>query len=260
MNFTREPIIQTIITPKDGFKLVVKNSKVSSLDEYIVEAVEIISFGATLFYRSYERPKPFIVPVSDYQIVEQRETKVVIKNTSIDKAIKVAGGKDPVEAPEKKKERKRTRKKKQTASDDESAVAKEELVGVLDSKAMQLNVSKAPIKNVPSLVEEREEFDSAKLASSMLPPPVSLISDTIARYKDNDEFSNSLIKPPEVKVEATSHIKALDTPANTVTVESKAVEVDEIWNEPVEVKKKRVRKPARKQSTEDKQESPTDDL
>lgn len=49
MNFTREPIIETIITPKDGYKLVVRNSKGDSQEEYHVDAVEVVSFGHSFF-------------------------------------------------------------------------------------------------------------------------------------------------------------------------------------------------------------------
>ncbi|NGX33098.1 MAG: hypothetical protein K1060chlam4_01159, partial [Candidatus Anoxychlamydiales bacterium] len=45
MNYTREPIIESIITPKEGCKLVVRNSKGGALEEYFVESVEIVSFG-----------------------------------------------------------------------------------------------------------------------------------------------------------------------------------------------------------------------
>ena len=39
MDFTREPIIETIVTPREGHKLVVRNSKVQGMEEYFVDAV-----------------------------------------------------------------------------------------------------------------------------------------------------------------------------------------------------------------------------
>ena len=70
MNFTREPIIETIISPKDGYKLCVRNSKVAGAEEFFVDAIEVVSFGNSFFFRGIERPKPFLVPVSDYEIFE----------------------------------------------------------------------------------------------------------------------------------------------------------------------------------------------
>ena len=52
MNFTREPIIETIISPKEGYKLSIRSSKGENPEEVLVEAVEIVSFGSALFYRS----------------------------------------------------------------------------------------------------------------------------------------------------------------------------------------------------------------
>ncbi|MBA3721738.1 MAG: hypothetical protein H0W88_04990 [Parachlamydiaceae bacterium] len=94
MDFTREPIIETIITPKDGCKLVVRSSKGVSQEEYFVDAVEIVSFAHSFFFRSLERPKSFLVPVTDYEVVEVREARMVLKNVSSDRSIKIGGGRE----------------------------------------------------------------------------------------------------------------------------------------------------------------------
>jgi len=94
VNFTREPIIETIVSPKDGYKLCIRNSKVSGSDEFFVDAVEVVSFGSSFFYRGQERPKPFLVPVSDYEIFEVKETRVILKNVSHDRNIKIGGGRE----------------------------------------------------------------------------------------------------------------------------------------------------------------------
>ena len=44
MNFTREPIIETIITPKEGCKLRLSSTKTEGQEEFTVDAVEIVSF------------------------------------------------------------------------------------------------------------------------------------------------------------------------------------------------------------------------
>ena len=94
VNFTREPIIETIITPKDGYKLVVRNSKGGNQEEFSVDAVEVVSFGHSFFFRSLEKPRSFLVPASDYEVLEVKETRVVLKNVGPERAIKIGGGRE----------------------------------------------------------------------------------------------------------------------------------------------------------------------
>ena len=89
MNFTREPILETIISARDGYKLSLKSSKGSSSEEFLVDAVEVVSFGGSFFYRCLERQKPFFLPANDYEILEVRETRLIIKNPSVEKSIKI---------------------------------------------------------------------------------------------------------------------------------------------------------------------------
>lgn len=79
MLFTREPIIETVITARNGYRLCVRNSK-SPVEELLVDALEIVSFGQALFFRCVERPKAFLLPVSDYEVSEVRETRLVLKH------------------------------------------------------------------------------------------------------------------------------------------------------------------------------------
>lgn len=95
MHFTREPIIETVITPKEGFKLLVRNSKGIGQEEYLIDAVEVVSFGKAHFFRSKEQAKVFLLPVSDYEVLEFRETKIALKNVTIEKNIKISGGREP---------------------------------------------------------------------------------------------------------------------------------------------------------------------
>ncbi|SCA63611.1 hypothetical protein SCG7109_AU_00020 [Chlamydiales bacterium SCGC AG-110-M15] len=53
-----------------------------------------MSFGSALFFRSMERPKPFLVPVTDYEVLEVRETRMVLKHVSVDRSIKIGGSRD----------------------------------------------------------------------------------------------------------------------------------------------------------------------
>ncbi len=135
MDFTREPIIETIVTPKDGFKLVVRSSKANTQEEYFVDAVEIVSFGQALFFRSLERPKCFLVPVCDYEVLEVRETKMVLKNAGLDRSIKIGGGRDAGSKVAKESERKEYSPKEEESFDEESEEVAEGEGSVPSSKS-----------------------------------------------------------------------------------------------------------------------------
>ena len=183
MHFTREPIIETIITPKEGHKLVIRNSKGGGQEEFFVDAIEVIAFGQSSFYRSQEKPKSFVVPISDYEILEVRETRMALKASSVEKGIKIGGGREatlklPQEgaAPDepKRKERSRRQRKRRTRADEPVATTEEEKV------------------------EKVEREDRIPL----IPPPTTLISETIARYKEPQIAPEETAKPEEKPVAA----------------------------------------------------------
>lgn len=190
MNFTREPLIETVITSKDGYKLALRNSKGGGQEEFFVDAIEVISFGNTSFYRSLEKPKSFLVPVSDYEIIEVRETRMVLKSASVDRGIKIAGGRETamkpsreekVEEPapikeveaaveeqkvEKRRERRRTRKRRGKGEHHEE------------------REGEAEVEEPPQKAEKKEVVAKSVEKPSLIPPPSTLISETISRYKE----------------------------------------------------------------------------
>ncbi len=239
MDFTREPIIETVITPKEGCTLVVRSSKSSGQDEHFVDAVEVVAFGNSIFFRSRERPKAFLVPVSDYEILEVRETRLLLKNVSVDRAIKIAGGREaplhpgrevsiskgeqpvatssekngtqqgvqpkPQELPlpedsatsdakldirgDKKRDRRRNHRRRR---------GKEDGKGIEDAESGEAFPSGADNVELPAPHLTKEEITAtsstapvAALLSSLLSPPPNLISETIARYKDNVLFKGA---------------------------------------------------------------------
>ncbi len=241
MDFTREPVIETVITPKEGCKLVVRSSKSSGQEEYFVDAVEVVSFGHSLFFRSLERPKAFLVPVSDYEILEVREARMVLKNVGSDRSIKIGGGREPAPKPPRESARESARESvREPAYERESlpvqaeevpALAGEEALsadGRLDKKRGRrhyrrrrgskdagegLEAGEAPSEGseakeprdelkadfqpqtAPTSLEEGELTEmtasTSLILSSILPPPPTLISETIARYKDNAMFKGA---------------------------------------------------------------------
>lgn len=192
MNFTREPIIETILTPKDGYKLLISNTKGEKKEEFSVDAVEVVSFGHSFFYRSLERPKSFLVPVSDYQVVEVKETRVSLKAASPDKSIKIGGGrsqavkasssdKDKEEEPKKKGRRQRRRRAATEAKKEE-----------VKEKVSSEETPSEPISEEPKVAR-------------LIPPPSTLISDSISRYRE--EQTQAEVSEEEVPKKKNSRIR-----------------------------------------------------
>lgn len=222
MNFTREPIIETIISPRDGFKLLVRNSKGGGAEEYFVDALEVVSFGHAFFFRSLERPKSFLVPVSDYEVLEVKETRVALKNVSHERSIKIGGGREgPVRqhvkepAPEKEievpdvaagsevassetvadtphrgdKRRDRRRHRRRRSPEDQEWTDRKPATSESEPDAARQESA----AEGGGAIEETKV--SSSMFSSLFPPPPTLISETLSRYKDK-EFS---FEPPHSK-------------------------------------------------------------
>ena len=198
MNFTREPLIETVITPKEGYKLVVRSSKGGGQEEFFVDAVEVISFGKACFFRSLEKPKCFLVPVIDYEILEVRESRMVIKTGGTERGIKIGGGRETSlkvakeEAPlqevetavvdqrvDKRRERRRSRKRRGKGEAGEEA----------GEEFLEMTIP----------TEEPKEKKAEKLG--LIPPPSTLISESIGRYKvapfvDESSTEEKIIRQP----------------------------------------------------------------
>jgi len=223
VNFTREPIIETIVSPKDGYKLCIKNSKIAGAEELFVDAVEVVSFGHAFFFRNMERPKPFLVPVSDYELFEVKETRVVLKNVSHDRNIKIGGGRDaPLKASKEPVE----------VQAEEEETSKEPLASVETAESPKSDKKRDRRRNRKrKLAEERNKGQSeatesvsvegdspvdassieAKVSSAMfanlLPPPPVLISERLARLREQEliegkipsELPKSVVAEPIVE-------------------------------------------------------------
>ncbi len=229
MDFTREPIIETIITPKEGCKLVVRNSKNAGQEEYFVEAVEIVAFGHVHFFRSLERPKAFLVPVSDYEILEVREARMVLKNAGLDRSIKIGGGRDSnikaAREPEKgeQTQEEETQRKEEIESSALSTGQGTTEVRIDKKRDRRRNFRKrrgrdeGPVDETepktPSLDEENISLEppaatkesaleesltgTPTFFSNLLQPPPTLISETIERYRKNDLFKGAFFLSEE---------------------------------------------------------------
>lgn len=215
MNFTREPIIETIISPKEGYKLLLRNSKGAGGEEYYVDAVEVVCFGKAFFFRCQERPKPFLVPVGDYEVSEVKEARIALKNVSHEKNIKIGGGreaslrhpsressqaKESVEATiqavepqlagevtgepilsgriDKRRDRRRHRRRRGGEDQDWSGRRNE---GQQEPQAAPME----PVEGGSEGVSE-EIRETLPAFTSLIPPPLTLISQTLSRYKEKE--------------------------------------------------------------------------
>lgn len=195
MDFTREPIVETIITPRDGYRLVVRNTKACGQEEYLVEALEIITFGGASFFRNRERSKAFVVPVSDYEIVEVRDTRIGLKAAFFESVLKptVARPKQDLAKPKQEKEKgegtgapeeksateKKRKKSNRRKKKDEEKVPSPQ------------NVEKEIEKQEPGDMSEESIEQESKGTGRLLPPPQTLIKDEIQRLRQNGEYKGA---------------------------------------------------------------------
>lgn len=183
MDFTREPVIETVITSKEGYKLVVRSSGATKEEHYEVAAVEVVSFGSHCFFRFLEKPTAFLLPMAHYEVVEMREVRATLKKPQVEKAIKIGGG------------------KKGSNSEEEEGIEEE-----------RISLEEVPVPEVKEVAHKKERRRSYKTARKeeaqsvrttdssssveekssepptprrpLLPPPTQLISQTMDRYKE----------------------------------------------------------------------------
>lgn len=256
VDFTREPIIETIITPKEGHKLVVRSSKNAGQEEYFVDAVEVVTFGHGLFFRSLDRPKAFLVPISDYEVLEVREARMVLKNIGQERAIKIGGGREVAQktareigsveqtATEEKGEKEEVR----STSD---GVSEEQVESRLDKKrdrrrsyrkrrgrdgkeeGAELVEQPAETEETAQITQENSSVEETQVAaapaplSSLLQPPPMLISDTINRYRQNDLFKGAFYLTEEEQYKPHDKVRELLSDEDDVENEESPVHPQE---------------------------------
>lgn len=216
MDFTREPMIETVITPREGAKLVVRSSKASAQEEYFVDAVEVVTFGSAIFFRSTEKPKAFLVPASDYEVLEAREARIVLKNVGSDRSIKIAGGREaavraPKEPTEEKAEPTATAENLEGRQDRKKERRRQgrRRRGREDGQSMELSNGESRIELTAPEGVPGEPMVMPVLSSLLSPPP--LISETISRYKE--QFKDAFYTKEEQ--EAALTMSETDVTLNT---------------------------------------------
>lgn len=211
MDFTREPIIETVITPREGYRLVVRSSKNIGQEEYFVEALEVVSFGNAFFFRCLERPKPFIVPLADYEVFEMREPRMVLKTPALDTSVKITqerhvsppireqeAGIAPHEmkADRRKDRRRSMRRRRGGVREDiaQAAVSEEQSIEdhlPIAEPELAIPQHEATEDNLPEGQEIAHSFQASMVLTSVLPPPTTLIRDDLARLRSNDAYKGA---------------------------------------------------------------------
>jgi hypothetical protein len=205
MHYTREPIIETVITPREGCKLLIRNSKNEDRQEYYVEALEVVSFGHSFFFRSTERPSAFLVPATDYEVLELKEMRMPLKLGASEKPNKTGQPslrpqqREAVEEPheevsagapesaserfEKKRGDRRRGRRRRGGGSRASADSSSEGI---ESEEILLSES---IEGAPKIqgVETGSEAAAPFFISKLFPPPPTLIKETLSRYKINED-------------------------------------------------------------------------
>lgn len=209
MDFTREPIIESVVTPRDGYKLVIRSSKGTAQEEYFVDSLEMVSFGGSFFYRSLERPKSFLVPVSDYEVIEAREARMVLKSASPDRgAIRIGGGKKDKEEdskPEQPKQEKSRRRSNRRRRKEEVEEPKEQQPVEVEA---EVEVTESVEEVVEKPVKPKKKESQKPVVSSLLPPPKTLIRDSMERYRDDEQFAKAFFSADEALPEEASHVES----------------------------------------------------
>ncbi len=206
-------MIETVITPREGCKLVIRSSKGNGQEEFYVDSIEVVSFGNSIFYRSSERPKSFLLPVSDYEVLELKETRMALKSTGVERSIKIGSSPSPrpeklsapIEAQEpslpaqekapsqggmdqhsqggggRKRDKRRSRRRGRG----------------MDGKDEMME--RGPQAKAPSHEESSPtpEAGPQTMISRLFPPPPTLIKEKLNRYKDTAVLEANLISEGE---------------------------------------------------------------
>lgn len=229
MHFTREPIIETVISPKEGCKLLIRSSRgPQGMEEYYVDALEVVSFGRGFFFRSLERPKSFLLPVSDYEVLEVKEPRLALKTALPERQnIKIGGGRAPVvrqqpvkEEPEEevstpaaevassiaqsaeesegssvpRSDRRRDRRRRRHRRSSDDFEWQQRNKGAENTSAAEGD------KSADGASEEGAKVIAPVVLPNLIPPPSILISQTLSRYKLKDPVEG---EAPEKKPESS---------------------------------------------------------
>ena len=217
MDFTREPIIETVITPKDGYHILVRNSKHSGQEEFIVDVLEVVNFGKSSFFRNRERPKAFLLPVSDYEILEVREQRLGIKLASLEARREVSKATKeeppliveqeeeseeaiPETRPERRREKRRPARRKRTTKESKGEEEAQKEKEESQEKEKAEKVKKEPVETLKTSTASPEQKETTAPISAILPPPSTLIRDELQRLRQSEEYRGAFYETEQEEI------------------------------------------------------------
>lgn len=160
MYYTREPIILSVLSAKEGYNLVLKSTKISNEEPYAVASVSIVNFSGAIFYRSlFDRD--FLLPVSDYIVVEEKQVKLNVKLATKKN--------DEIKQP------KRASKNKSTKESRQQKPKKQKNIESESKETEQLTDHEKKSKKDTSLVSAKEVSEKKATKPVILPPPTNLV-------------------------------------------------------------------------------------
>lgn len=223
MYFTRDPVVETVITAREGHKLTIRSTGANpAFEPLVVEALEVVSLGGVCFLRNSDRSKSFLLPAVDYEIFETRDARVNLKALGLEKGIKIAGGRTAsLKIPKEKNlqplakngetdaeeetlgEQSEDSMALATVSTDDSIVSSEgNTAGSKSKKSWKEKRQKHNKKKSQGVTEEstvrpevtavdkaeKDHFpDDSNRKFSLLPPPALLISEVMSRSEELGE-------------------------------------------------------------------------
>jgi hypothetical protein len=266
VDYTREPIIETVITPKEGCKLVLRNTKGASQEEYFVDAVEVVTFGTTHFFRSLERPKPFLIPTTDFEVLEVREPRMILKAPGQDRSAKPVkeSHQPPKQQQQQQKEHKEPKEQKEPKSLPPEKVQADADQGQGGDRRRNRRSSRRRGREREDGTPIPPGEEDANLLEGEIPPPPrlispppTLISETLTRYRESEEFKGAFYDK-EAERESPSALEEPISPSRPFFSENGDFsEADDLLfrNRPQEASPNRV-KPETEEDTSDPFDNP----
>lgn len=210
MQFTRHPIVETIITPKEGFRLQVK----SPTREFSVDALELVLYGTTPFYRSCEVSQPFLIPAADFEITQVREARAPLKHATYERA------KTGREAPS--RESKRPAPSPQSAPKEREEIKspgegegnwerrrrpRRRHISEESARSTQISPQKEAVEERQQPPKSPEPESTARQMSTaydMVPPPTTLVADAIEQRARRPQAPRQSVDTRDSQAQASS--------------------------------------------------------
>lgn len=165
-----------------------------------MDAVEVVTFGKAQFFRTLEKPKPFLLPINDYEVVEVREPRMVLKNVGSDRSIKI-GQEKKAQQPKPQQQQQQRQPEPEVAAEERGEDKKRG--GKRSDRRRRGGKSQPESETVEAQSSQEEPAQALAAApspsamSALLAPPTTLISETLTRYRRDEAFKQAFYEKEE---------------------------------------------------------------